>query len=122
MDADGYLYFIERRDEMIKTSGYRVSPTEIEEVIYATGYVAEAVACGVPHPAMGQAIAAIVTLKDDSRIDADVLLNACKQHLPAYMLPSHIEIREHCLPRNPNGKVDRKFLSRQLQQLFDGSQ
>lgn len=122
MDADGYLHFIERRDEMIKTSGYRVSPTEIEEVIYATGYVAEAVACGVPHPALGQAIAAIVTLKDDSRIDADVLLNACKQHLPAYMLPSHIEIREHCLPRNPNGKVDRKFLSRQLQQLFDGSQ
>ncbi len=120
MDADGYLYFIERRDEMIKTSGYRVSPTEIEEVIYATGYVVEAIACGVPHPTLGQAIAAIVTLKDDIQIDADVLLNACKQHLPAYMLPSHIEIREHCLPRNPNGKVDRKYLSQQLQQLFDG--
>ncbi|OQW40577.1 MAG: acyl--CoA ligase [Proteobacteria bacterium SG_bin4] len=119
MDPDGYLYFIERRDEMIKTSGYRVSPTEIEEVIYATGYVVEAIACGIPHPTLGQAIAVIVTLKEDIQIDADALFNACKQHLPAYMVPSHIEIRAHCLPKNPNGKVDRKYLSQQLQQLFD---
>lgn len=119
MDQEGYLYFIERRDEMIKTAGYRVSPTEIEEVIYTTDFVAEAIAFGVPHPVLGQAIAAVVTLKEDTRIDADVLLKACKQHLPTYMIPSHIEIREHSLPKNPNGKVDRKNLSNQLQQLFD---
>src|SRR6266850_403624 len=59
MDADGYLYFIGRRDEMIKTSGYRVSPSEIEEVVFATGLVADAAAVGVPHPALGQAIALI---------------------------------------------------------------
>ncbi|MBX3615961.1 acyl-CoA ligase (AMP-forming), exosortase A system-associated [Nitrosomonas sp.] len=122
MDQEGYLYFIERRDEMIKTSGYRVSPTEIEEVIYATGYVAEAIAFGIPHPILGQAIAAIVTLEEDSRIGADALLNACKQHLPAYMVPSHIEIRESNLPKNPNGKVDRNYLSQQLQRLFDDHQ
>lgn len=119
MDQEGYLYFIERRDEMIKTSGYRVSPTEIEEVIYATDFVAEAIALGIPHPVLGQAIAVVVTLKEDARIDANVLLNACKQHLPTYMIPSHIEVRKHSLPKNPNGKVDRKNLSNQLQKLFD---
>src|SRR6185436_10063910 len=55
-DEEGYLYFVGRRDEMIKTSGYRVSPTEIEEVLYATGVVTEAIAFGAPHPVLGQAI------------------------------------------------------------------
>jgi len=118
MDEEGFLYFIERRDEMIKTSGYRVSPTEIEEVIYATECVAEAVAFGIPHPVLGQAIAAIVTTREGIQPDVDRLLGACKKQLPAYMVPSHLEVREGKLPLNPNGKIDRKFLSRQLQLLF----
>ncbi|MCB2044258.1 MAG: acyl-CoA ligase (AMP-forming), exosortase A system-associated, partial [Rhodoferax sp.] len=56
MDEDGFLYFIGRRDEMMKTSGYRVSPTEVEEILYATKLVGECVAFGVDHPALGQAI------------------------------------------------------------------
>lgn len=122
MDEEGFLYFIERRDEMIKTSGYRVSPTEIEEVIYATECVAEAVAFGVPHPMLGQAIAVVVTAREGIQPDVDTLLSACKQQLPAYMLPSHLEVREGSLPRNPNGKIDRKFLSQQLQLLFSGNE
>ncbi|MGH8641755.1 MAG: acyl-CoA ligase (AMP-forming), exosortase A system-associated, partial [Burkholderiales bacterium] len=55
-DEEGFLYFISRRDEMIKTSGYRVSPTEVEEVVYATGLVGEAAALGIAHPVLGQAI------------------------------------------------------------------
>src|SRR5690606_4356567 len=54
MDEEGYLYFVGRRDEMIKTSGYRVSPTEIEEVLYGTQLVGEVVALGVDHPTLGQ--------------------------------------------------------------------
>lgn len=118
MDEEGFLYFIERRDGMIKTSGYRVSPTEVEEVVYATESVAEAVAIGVPHPVLGQAIVVIVTARKGIRPDGDALLRACKQHLPAYMLPSHIEVRECSLPRNPNGKIDRKSLSQEMQYLF----
>lgn len=118
VDDEGFLYFIERRDEMIKTSGYRVSPTEVEEVIYAAEHVAEAIAIGVPHPVLGQAIAVIVTARNAVKPDVDALLRACKQHLPAYMLPSHIEMREGNLPRNPNGKIDRKLLSQELQHLF----
>lgn len=120
MDEEGFLYFIERRDEMIKTSGYRVSPTEVEEVIYATECVVEAVAIGVPHPVLGQAIVVIMTARKDIQLDTDNLLTACKQRLPAYMLPSHIEVREGSLPRNPNGKVDRKLLFQEMQHLFAG--
>ncbi|MDP1558802.1 MAG: acyl-CoA ligase (AMP-forming), exosortase A system-associated [Nitrosomonas sp.] len=118
MDEAGYLYFMGRRDEMIKTSGYRVSPTEVEEIIYATGYVEEAVAIGVPHPILGQAIVVVATLREGITPDADVLLTACKRRLPAYMLPGLIDIREANLPRNPNGKIDRKQLAHELQQTF----
>ena len=64
MDDEGYLYFIGRRDEMIKTSGYRVSPTEVEEILYATQMVDECVAFGVPHDTPGQAISVIATPPD----------------------------------------------------------
>jgi acyl-CoA ligase (AMP-forming) (exosortase A-associated) len=118
MDEEGFLYFIGRRDEMIKTSGYRVSPTEVEEVIYATALVGEAAAIGIPHPVLGQAIVVIVTSRECARVDHDALLAACKLHLPAFMLPSRIESREGNLPRNPNGKIDRKLLAQELQNTF----
>ena len=53
MDEEGFLYFIGRKDEMIKTSGYRVSPTEVEEVLYGTGLVGEVAAFGAAHPSLG---------------------------------------------------------------------
>ena len=118
MDEDGYLFFIGRRDEMIKTSGYRVSPTEVEEVIYATGSVGDAVAIGVPHPSLGQAIIAVVTLREGVVIKGDELLAACKSQLPAFMLPHLFDIRDGDLPRNPNGKIDRKRLASELQHTF----
>jgi acyl-CoA ligase (AMP-forming) (exosortase A-associated) len=117
-DEEGFLYFISRNDEMIKTSGYRVSPTEVEEVIYGREHVGEAAAIGVPHPSLGQAIVAVVSAKEGKQLDADALLAACKPHLPAYMLPGRIVIREGSLPRNPNGKIDRKLLGTQLQNIF----
>jgi acyl-CoA ligase (AMP-forming) (exosortase A-associated) len=118
MDEDGFLYFIGRRDEMIKTSGYRVSPTEVEEVIYATELVGEAAAIGISHPVLGQAIVLLVTPREDRELDHDALMAACKLHLPAFMLPSRIESREGSLPRNPNGKIDRKLLAQELQNTF----
>lgn len=117
MDEEGFLYFIGRRDEMIKTSGYRVSPTEIEEVLYATGLVAEAAAFGVPHPMLGQAIVAVAVPRDGA-LDSDALLGECKQRLPAFMVPSRIHLREASLPRNPNGKIDRKRLAGELHDVF----
>ncbi|HSW06817.1 acyl-CoA ligase (AMP-forming), exosortase A system-associated [Aquabacterium sp.] len=111
-DDEGFLYFIGRRDEMIKTSGYRVSPTEVEEVLYATRLVGECVAFGVDHAALGQSIQVIATAPvEAAALDLDALLAACRARMPAYMLPAGIEVMAGPLPRNPNGKIDRKLLS-----------
>lgn len=116
-DADGFLYFIGRRDEMIKTSGYRVSPTEVEEEAYATGLVADAVALGIPHPTLGQGIVLVASPPAGVQTDAERLLLSLRRRLPRYMVPLTIEWRD-ALPRNPNGKLDRTALKRELEQYF----
>ena len=118
MDEEGFLYFISRRDEMIKTSGYRVSPTEIEEVIYATGLVGEAAALGIPHPVLGQAIVVVATARDGVRLDTEELLAQCRRQLPAFMVPARVAVRTGSLPRNPNGKIDRKLMAYEMRDLF----
>ena len=117
-DVDGYLYFVGRSDDMIKTSGYRVSPAEVEEVVYASGLVGEAVALGVPHAVLGQAIALLVTPLPGVELLRDHVLLACRARLPAYMVPLWIDIREEALPRNPNGKIDRPLLARELARAY----
>ncbi|MDH3235871.1 MAG: acyl-CoA ligase (AMP-forming), exosortase A system-associated [Alphaproteobacteria bacterium] len=116
-DEEGFLYFISRRDEMIKTSGYRVSPTEVEEVIYATGLVGEAAALGIPHPVLGQAIVVVATARGGVRLDTEELLAQCRRQLPAFMVPARVIAREGSLPRNPNGKIDRKLMAQEIQGL-----
>ena len=111
-DAEGFLYFIGRRDEMIKTSGYRVSPTEVEEILYATRMVGECVAFGIDDDALGQVIQVIATPADPAvPLDVEALRQACRARMPAYMVPAGIEPAAGPLPRNPNGKIDRKLLS-----------
>lgn len=117
-DADGFLYFVGRNDEMIKTSGYRVSPAEIEEVAYASGLVGEAAALGVPHPLLGAAIALLVTPAPGVELGREALLSACRKRLPAYMMPLWIDIRGEALPRNPNGKIDRALLAREIAEVL----
>jgi len=111
MDEEGFLYFIGRRDEMMKTSGYRVSPTEVEEILYATKLVGECVAFGVDNDRLGHAIQVIATPPAGGAIDLSELLSECRARMPAYMVPSGIDVRNGPLPRNPNGKIDRKSLS-----------
>ena len=118
-DVDGYLYFIGRNDDMIKTSGYRVSPGEIEEVVFDMPDVQQAVAFGAPHPQLGSGIVLIVQ-SDTVGLDVDAILAHCRIHLPMFMLPGHVEIVT-TLPRNPNGKIDRKTLSMNFKKVFIGS-
>lgn len=117
MDAEGFLYFIGRHDEMMKTSGYRVSPTEVEEVLYATGLVGECVAFGVEHPTLGNAIQVIATYSMNTRARClNDIISECRVRMPAYMVPAGIEMVDGPLARNPNGKIDRKLLSSQWKQ------
>lgn len=110
MDEDGYLYFVGRKDDMIKTSGYRVSPSEIEEIIYTSKSVKEAAAIGIEHITLGQTILVVVSLNENvTAFDGEMLINLCKTQLPNFMIPAKIEVLAE-LPKNPNGKIDRKQL------------
>ena len=120
-DEEGFLYFISRRDEMIKTSGYRVSPTEVEEVVYGTGLVGEVAALGIAHPVLGQAIVIVATDAARGELDTQALLGACRERLPAFMVPARIVERKGSLPRNPNGKIDRKLLAQEFEGLFEAA-
>ncbi len=108
-DEAGFLYFVGRRDEMIKTSGYRVSPTEVEAVLQASGLVGDCVAFGVDDAALGQAIQVVATpAAGAAGLDTVALLALCRQQLPAYMVPAGVSVAAAALPRNPNGKLDRR--------------
>lgn len=110
-DERGLLYFVGRDDAMIKTSGNRVSPTEVEEAFVASGLVTEAVALGTPDPRLGEAITVFVR---PARPDLEEELRAfLRRHLPNFMQPSSILWRDE-LPRNPNGKLDREALKKDL--------
>ncbi len=111
-DAEGFLYFVGRRDEMIKTSGYRVSPTEVEEVVYATRMVGECAAFAAEHPVLGQVIHLSATAPaGGDALDVAALLVACREAMPAYMVPAAVHPMTSPLPRNPNGKIDRNLLA-----------
>ena len=113
-DDEGFLYFIGRRDEMIKSSGYRISPNEIEEVLYGTQLVGECAAFGVPHPTLGEAVVVVMTASDMASFELTRLQSLCRERMPAYMLPTSFDVRDGPLPRNANGKIDRKLLSAQF--------
>ncbi|MEJ2608558.1 MAG: acyl-CoA ligase (AMP-forming), exosortase A system-associated [Candidatus Thiodiazotropha sp.] len=117
-DGQGYLYFIGRNDDLIKTTGYRVSPNEIEAIFHTTGLVSEVVALGIPHTTMGQAIALIVVPRQGEEVSEERLINACKSRLASYMMPSVVIFRS-AIPVNPNGKVDRKQLAIELMEFLN---
>jgi acyl-CoA ligase (AMP-forming) (exosortase A-associated) len=104
--VNGLLYFVGRDDEMIKTSGNRVSPSEIEEVAIASSYVSEAVVFGVADERLGQAVVLIARGAAESE---DRLRAYFRSELPVYMQPVTIIWRD-TFPRNPNGKFDRVAL------------
>ena len=110
-DEDGLLYFVGRDDEMIKVSGNRISPTEVENAAAATGLVSESVAIGVPDARLGQSITLIARAISDA--SKDDLIPALKAHLPSFMVPALVEWRDD-LPRNANGKLDRAMLKKEL--------
>ena len=113
-DADGLLYFAGRRDAMIKSAGNRISPQEVEEAALATGLVAEAVALGVPHARLGQAVHLVV--RGDAG-GAEELPRRLQRDLPNFMQPQHIHWRA-AMPINPNGKIDRTALQTELNKEY----
>jgi acyl-CoA ligase (AMP-forming) (exosortase A-associated) len=112
MDEDGFLYFVGRRDTLIKSSGFRISPTEPEEILFQSGKVREAAVIGIPDEVLGQSIKAFVVPADGQSPTVEELLEFCATRMPSYMVPKAIEIVA-TLPKTPSGKVDYPALRRQ---------
>lgn len=109
MDEEGYLYFIARKDNIIKCKGEKVSPKEIENVLYSLDGILEAAVVGVPDEIFGQAIKAYVALEKESRLTDKDILRYCSQHLENLMIPKYVEIKES-LPKTKTGKISIKEL------------
>lgn len=117
-DAEGLLYFVGRRDAMIKSAGNRIAPQEIEDAALATGLVIEAVALGLPDPRLGQAVHLVVRGAGEAggsvgESIGQELAQALARALPGFMCPRAIHWRAR-LPTGPNGKIDREALARGL--------
>jgi acyl-CoA ligase (AMP-forming) (exosortase A-associated) len=108
-DADGFIYFLGRRDEIMKIRGYRVSPVEIEDVVQASGQCGLAAALCVPTGETDQSLVVYVTPKGDAAPDTGAIVDYCRAQLPPYLVPQKILVRA-ALPLTANGKLERKKL------------
>jgi acyl-CoA synthetase (AMP-forming)/AMP-acid ligase II len=109
-DNEGFLYFVARRDDILKSRGEKVAPREVEAVLHRVDGVRTAAVVGAPDRLLGEAIVAYVVLHDQADLTPAQLRRHCATHLEDYMVPARIELRES-LPTTPNGKVDRQALT-----------
>lgn len=108
LDEDGYLYFVSRTSAFIKCSDFRVSPAEVEDVVFSSGLVTDVVAFGRPDELLGEVVHVAVTSVDGGPVDSAGILRHCKKALPAYAVPRQIHVWEgSTMPHTANGKVDR---------------
>jgi acyl-CoA synthetase (AMP-forming)/AMP-acid ligase II len=108
-DEDGFLYFVARKDDIIKSRGEKVAPKEIESVLYRLPQVVEATVVGVPDPVLGQAIKAYIVCDGGQPLTERDVLHHCAQHLEDFCIPKHLEFRD-ALPKTSSGKIDRLAL------------
>lgn len=121
-DQDGYLYFVGRRDDIIKTRGEKVSPREIEDAIYSLDSIAEAAVIGVPDPILGSAIKAFIVPKQGASVTVQDVLRHCAGKLEDFMVPKVVEFRSS-LPRTESGKVNKRAIAETSNDVaFDDSQ
>jgi len=105
MDDQGYLYFVSRQDDIIKSRGEKVAPKEVEHVLHTLKGVVEAAVVGVPDPILGEAIKAVLVVDGVKLTQAEVQAH-CRAHLEDYMVPKHVEFRTE-LPKTGSGKIKR---------------
>ena len=120
VDEDGDLYFVARNDEVIKTRGEKVSPAEVDAVLFAIAGIKEAAVVGVPDEVLGEAVQAYVVLDDGADLSEREILRTCRQHLPLFAVPQRVVFLED-LPKTPSGKVRRKSLAAEAEAGSDPS-
>ncbi|MGH3310283.1 MAG: AMP-binding enzyme, partial [Streptomyces sp.] len=115
MDAEGWLYVVDRKKDMINASGFKVWPREVEDVLYSHPAVREAAVVGVADSYRGESVKAYVSLRPDAVIEPAELIGYCKEQLAAYKYPREVEILPE-LPKTTSGKI----LRRELRSRGDG--
>jgi long-chain acyl-CoA synthetase len=109
-DEEGFLYFVGRKDDIIKTRGEKVSPREVEDAIYALEGVAEVAVIGVPDAILGKAIKAVLTLRPGAQITKQDVLRHCSTRLEDFMMPKIVEFQES-LPKTESGKISKRMIA-----------
>jgi long-chain acyl-CoA synthetase len=105
LDADGFLFLVDRAKDMIIRAGENVYSVEVENVLFDHPDVIDAAVVGVPHKTLGEEVKAVVQLKPGATTTVEELRAFCKEHLADFKVPEYIEFRSEPLPRNPAGKV-----------------
>nr|AHN98024.1 putative long-chain fatty-acid-CoA ligase protein [uncultured bacterium lac193] len=103
-DTEGYLYFVSRRDDIIKSKGEKVSPREVENALYRLDGVSEAAVVGIAHPVLGQAVKAVIVLREGVQLTSREVQRHCAGCLEDFMVPAVVEFTD-ALPKSDNGKV-----------------
>jgi acyl-CoA synthetase (AMP-forming)/AMP-acid ligase II len=115
-DEEGYLYFVGRKDDIIKTRGEKVSPREVENVLYSHPKIAEAAVIGVPDEILGNAVCAFVSLRPGETLTELELRGFCVDRLEDFMVPKIVQFRDS-LPKSANGKIAKKELTLKTETL-----
>jgi acyl-CoA synthetase (AMP-forming)/AMP-acid ligase II len=109
IDEEGFLYFVGRSDDIIKSRGEKVSPAEVEDALYAISGVREAAVIGVPDELLGEAVHAYVAVEDGSELTERDVIAACRERLESFMIPAHVFFLDE-LPKTASGKIRKKGL------------
>jgi amino acid adenylation domain-containing protein len=109
VDHDGFLYFVDRMDDIIKTGGEKVAPCRVEEVVAQLPGVAEVAAYGLPDELLGEVIGVVITLTSGARVSGEDVQRHCREHLGAFMVPKIVDVAK-ALPTTMSGKVSRRAL------------
>lgn len=120
LDADGYLHFVGRATEMIKSSGINIAPAEIERFLQQHESIAEVVVVGAPHPVKGEVPVAFVRARHGAVVEADELVSLCRRTIASYKVPAAIEICDE-IPRTTTGKVSRRALKERAREVVAGA-
>ena len=111
-DDEGYLYIVSRKSDMIKSGAHRISPKEIDEILAEHEAVQESAVVGVPDEILGEALKAVIVLRQGAKATVRDMLKHCRANLPAFKVPKYIEFRDS-LPKTSSGKIRRHLLTEQ---------
>jgi amino acid adenylation domain-containing protein len=111
MDEEGYLFFFGRKDDIIKTRGEKVSPKEVEDVLYGMNGISEAAVIGTPDPVLGEAVRAFVTLREGAELTEQEILRHCAERLESFMVPQSV-VFEKTLPKTDSGKISKRQIAK----------